>query len=93
MSIHTAYVYCFVFVCAIVKYDSDVNCNACMHDHLNQLVMADFYGKELEKITVEQVASATSFWMEKLFVQLTKTRFYLIEKMLERFDLVKKEKK
>lgn len=61
-------------------------------DHMYQLVLADFHAKELEKITVEQVTGATLFWMTKLFDRLTKARFYLFEKMLERFDLVKKEK-
>ena len=62
-------------------------------NYMYHVIMADFHAKKIEKITVEQVASATIFWMPKIFDILTKARFYQIEKMLEKFDLVKKEKK
>ena len=64
--------------------------NRAFEDYLYQLIMADFYARNL-KATVEQVASATSFWIVRLNDLLFRTRFYLIEKMLERFDLVRKE--
>ena len=63
-----------------------------IEDNLHQLILADFHAKEL-KATVEQVVSATSYWMTRLCDSLIKSKFYLTEKMLERFDLVKKEKK
>lgn len=53
--------------------------------------MGDFFAKGLEP-TVEQVASATTYWIIRLNDVVTRTRFYLIQQMLERFDLVKKKK-
>lgn len=63
-----------------------------VEDHLHQLLIGDFYARDL-KTTVEQVASATSYWTARLCDNLIKTKFYLTEKMLERFDLVKKKAK
>ena len=61
-----------------------------VEDHLHQLLMGDFYARDL-KATAEQVVSATSFWMIRLSNELIRTRFYLTANMLERFDLVKKK--
>jgi len=63
-----------------------------VEDHLHQLLMADFYARDLEP-TVEQVASATSHWTARLCDVFTRTIFYHTEIMLERFDLVKKKAK
>lgn len=61
-----------------------------VEEYLHQLLKGDFYAKDLKKTTVEQVVSATSFYTTRLCDSLIRTKFYLGEKMLKRFDLVKK---
>jgi len=62
-------------------------------DHLHQRIVAHFKAIEEKKPTVELVVSSTYYFTEIICNETLYSRPLITEKMLKRFDLVKKEKK
>ena len=60
-------------------------------DHLHQRIMANFKAKDIKIPTVGEVVRDADFFTKMICEDLVRVRPYLTEKMLERFDLVKKE--
>ena len=63
-----------------------------VEDHLHQRILANFKAKDIKTPTVGEVVRDTDLFTKMICEDLMSVRPYLTEKMLERFDLVKKEK-
>ena len=58
-------------------------------DHLHQRILAHFKAKGIKRPTVENVIVDADYFTRKICDDIWTMRPYLIQKMLERFDLVK----